>query len=72
MLCCLHRPLYKKCPKNHVFAKYKKNNDINKQKCYYRQSKNFSGTVRSDTVRHLKTFRIISNEMPVLHLILRW
>ena len=30
--------------------------------------KNFSG--RSDTIRHLKIFRIISNEMPVLLLIL--
>ena len=26
--------------------------------------KNFSGT--RDTIRHLKTFRVISNEMPVL------
>ena len=30
--------------------------------------KNFSGT--RDTIRHLKTFRVISNEMPVLLLIL--
>ena len=32
--------------------------------------KNFSGT--RDTIRHLKTFRVISNEMPVLLLILSW
>ena len=31
-------------------------------------NKNFSGT--RDTIRHLKTFRVISNEMPVLLLIL--
>ena len=24
MLCCLHKSLYNKCPKNHVFAKQKK------------------------------------------------
>ena len=30
--------------------------------------KNFSGT--RDTIRHLKTFRVISNEMSVLRLIL--
>ena len=30
--------------------------------------KKFSGT--RDTIRHLKTFRVISNEMPVLLLIL--
>ena len=24
MLCCLHKSFYKKCPKNHVFAKQKK------------------------------------------------
>ena len=29
MLCCLHKSLYKKCPKNHLFAKHKKNNDKN-------------------------------------------
>ena len=28
MLCCLHKSFYKKCPKNQVFAKHKKNNDI--------------------------------------------
>ena len=32
------------------------------------KSKNFSRT--SDTIRYLKTFRIISNEIPVLLLIL--
>ena len=32
------------------------------------QSKNFSRT--RDTIRHLKTFRVIFNEMPVLLLIL--
>ena len=24
MLCCLHEWFYKKCPKNHVFARHKK------------------------------------------------
>ena len=33
------------------------------------QSKNFSGT---RDIRHLKIFRVISNEMPVLLLILYW
>ena len=42
----------------------------NKQKCCCCQSKNFSRT--RDTIRHLKTFRVISNEMPVLLLILCW
>ena len=28
------------------------------------KSKNFSGT--SDTIRHLKTFKMISDEMPIL------
>ena len=28
MLCYLYKSLYKKCPKNHVFAKHKKNNDL--------------------------------------------
>ena len=32
--------------------------------------KQVSGT--SDTIRHLKTFRIISNEMPILFFILCW
>ena len=40
------------------------------KKWYYCQIKNFSGT--SDTISHLKTFRIISNKMPVLLLILYW
>ena len=39
---------------------------INKNGAVY---KNFSGT--RATIRHLKTFRVISNEMPVLLLILR-
>ena len=34
------------------------------------QNKNFSGT--SDTIRHLKTFRVISNEILVLLVILCW
>ena len=42
----------------------------NKQKWCFCQSKNFSKT--RDTIRHLKTFRIISNEMPALLLILCW
>ena len=42
----------------------------NKQKWCYCQSKNFSGI--SNTTRHLKTFRIISNEMPDLLLIQCW
>ena len=42
----------------------------NKQKWCFCQSKNFSRT--RDTIRHLKIFRVISNEMPVLHLILCW
>ena len=41
-----------------------------KQKRCCSQSKNFSGT--SDTISHLKTFRTISNELPVLLLILCW
>ena len=40
----------------------------NKQKWCYCQSKVFSGT--SDTIRYLKTFKMISNEMPILLLIL--
>ena len=28
MLCCLHKSFYKRCPKNYVFAKHKKSNDI--------------------------------------------
>ena len=40
------------------------------KKWCYCQSKNFSGT--SDTISNLKTFKIISNEMPVLLLILRF
>ena len=34
------------------------------------QSKNLSGT--RDTIRHLKTFRVISNEMAVLPFVLSW
>ena len=39
----------------------------NKQKWSYCQNKNFSGT--SDIIRQLKTFKMISNEMPILLLI---
>ena len=42
----------------------------NRQKWRSRQSKNFIRT--RDTIRHLQTFRVISNEMPVLLLILCW
>ena len=42
---------------------------INKNGAVAKVYKNFSGT--RETIRHLKTFRIISNEMPVLLLILR-
>ena len=42
----------------------------NKQKYCCCQSKNFSRA--RDTIKHLKTFRVISNEMPVLLLILCW
>ena len=37
---------------------------INKNDAVAKVYKNFSGT--RDTIRHLKTFRVISNEMPVL------
>ena len=40
----------------------------NEQRLCYWQSNNFSGA--SDTVRHLKTFTIISNEKSILLLIL--
>ena len=40
----------------------------NKQKWCCSQSKYFTGT--RDTVRHLKTFRVISNQIPVLLFIL--
>ena len=42
----------------------------NRQKWCCCQSKNFIRT--RDTIRHLQTFRVISNEMPVLLLILCW
>ena len=32
MLCCLHKLFYKKCPKNHIFANHKKNNDVKTKK----------------------------------------
>ena len=41
---------------------------INKNRAVAKVYKNFSGT--RGTIRHLKTFRVISNEMPVLLLIL--
>ena len=41
---------------------------INKNGAVAGVHKNFSET--RDTIRHLKTFRVISNEMPVLLLIL--
>ena len=44
--------------------------DWNKQKWCCCQCKNFSRT--RDTIRHLKTFIVISSEMPVLLLILCW
>ena len=40
----------------------------NKNGVFAKVYKNFSGT--RDTIRHLKTFRVISNEMSVLLLIL--
>ena len=40
----------------------------NKNGAVAKAYKNFSGS--GDTIRHLKTFRVISNEMPVLLLIL--
>ena len=43
--------------------------EINKNGAVAKVYKNFSGT--RETIKHLKTFRIISNEMPVLLLILR-
>ena len=45
-------------------GKFTGDTNWNKQKWCYCQSKNFSGT--SDTVRYLKTCRIISSKMPVL------
>ena len=41
---------------------------INKNGVVAKVYKNFSGT--RDTIRHLKTFRVISNEMSILLLIL--
>ena len=41
---------------------------INKNGVVAKVGKNFSGT--RDIIRHLKTFRVISNEIPVLLLIL--
>ena len=41
---------------------------INKNFAVVKVYKNFSGTM--DALRHLKTFRVISNEMPLLLLIL--
>ena len=41
---------------------------INKNGAVAKVYKNFSGN--GDTIRHLKTFRVISNEKPVLLLIL--
>ena len=43
-------------------------NKINKNGIVAKAYKNVSGT--RDTIRHLKTFRVISNETPVLLLIL--
>ena len=48
--------------------KFTEDANQNKQKWCYCQSKNFRGA--SDNVRYLKTFRIISNDMLVLLLIL--
>ena len=42
---------------------------INKNGAVAEVYKNFSRS--RDTIRHLKTFRVISNEVPVLRLILR-
>ena len=42
----------------------------NKRKWCFCQSKNFSA--KSDNVRHLKIFRVISNEMPISVLIPCW
>ena len=41
---------------------------INKNRVVAKVGKNFSGT--RDIIRHLKTFRVISNEIPVLLFIL--
>ena len=43
---------------------------INKNGAVAKVYKNFSGT--RDTIRHLKTFRVIYIEMPVLLLIVSW
>ena len=42
---------------------------INRNGAVAKAYKNFSGT--RDTIRHLKTFRVISNEMPVLLILSR-
>ena len=42
---------------------------INRNGAVVKAYKNFSGT--RDTIRHLKTFRVISNEMPVLLILSR-
>ena len=41
---------------------------INRNGAFVKVYKNFSGT--RDTIRHLKTLRVFSNEIPVLLLIL--
>ena len=50
--------------------KFTDNANKNRQNRCYFQSKNFLGT--SDTIRHLKTFKMASNKMPNLLLILCW
>ena len=52
-------------------SKFTEDVNCNKQKWCYCQSKSFSGT-SGDTERHLKTSRIIFNEMSVLLVILYW
>ena len=50
--------------------KFTEHANWNKQNWCYCQNKNFSGT--SDTIKHWKTFRIISNEIPISLPILLW
>ena len=55
---------------HHGKIKDRQGTNWNRQKWCCCQSKNFIRT--RDAIRHLQTFRVISNEMPVLVLILCW
>ena len=52
------------------YSKFTEDTNWNKQKWCCCLNKNFSGTI--DTIKHLKTFRIISNEFQFFLFILCW